>query len=253
VLVRSNVCWAHLMEGDPSTARTWIVPITRAGPTPNTAIAHLMLAAVELREGRTTAALERSRAAEAQIRVHDQNWVQCLPWTTEIELWSGHARRVATMLERVLARDLSAEPALTSAPLLVMLARAYGDALDGGGSPHARHSSSQALHGLVAGAHADPFGPDVKDVARGARTRLWEAELARVDDCATVEGWVRAAAEWDGLRRPHDSAYCRWRAAEVAADERQGTVASRLGRRATADARQHAPLRRAISEIVRRR
>ena len=67
-----------------------------------------------------------------------------------------------------------------------MLARAHGDALDADGSPHARRSTADALRELVASAHVDPFGPDARDVAGPALARLWEAELSRVDDTATV-------------------------------------------------------------------
>ena len=52
--------------------------------------------------------------------------------------------------------------------------------------------------------------------------------------------------------RPHDAAYCRWRGAEVALATGQATVAGRLLRRATTDAREHVPLTRAIGATVAR-
>ena len=248
VLVRTNVCWAHLLGGDTGAARAWIEPVTRTRPTHNTAVAHVMLAAVELREGDTSASRDRSRAADAQIRIHDQNWAQCLPWTTEIELWAGNAGDVTSLLMDVLARDLTGELAVTAGPLLVMLVRAHADELDGSkASSHARGSTSQALRSLVAGAHADPFGPDTLDAATAARALLWGAELRRVEDRATAEDWLRTAAEWDGLQRPHDAAYCRWRAAQCALLDGRGTVAARLLTRAAADAREHVPLWEAVN------
>ncbi len=98
-LVRTNVCWAHLLEGNTRAARAWIEPITRSGPTTNTAFAHLMLAAVELREGHAPAALRRSREADEHIRIHDQNWTMCLPWAAEIELWAGRASDTCPRLD----------------------------------------------------------------------------------------------------------------------------------------------------------
>jgi tetratricopeptide (TPR) repeat protein len=242
-LVRTNVCWAHLLAGDTRAARAWIEPITRSGPTHNTAFAHLMLAAIELREGDPVAAVERCRAADAQIRVHDQNWELCLPWVAEIDLWSGRADEVKALLTDVVTRGLAGESALAAAPMLVWLARANADALDASGAPPSvRRSTAHALQGLVAGAYADPFGPDAHDAATPARARLWVAELSRVARRATAEEWERAAVEWDGLPRPHDAAYCRWRAGQCALREGRGTVATRLLRRAAADARQHVPL-----------
>ena len=47
--------------------------------------------------------------------------------------------------------------------------------------------------------------------------------------------------------RPHEAAYCRWRAAQAALRDGQGTVAARLLKRAAADAREHVPLSQAIA------
>ena len=97
----------------------------------------------------------------------------------------------------------------------------------------------------------DPFGERATDAAIPAHAASWRAELARIDGTATVEVWRRAAAEWDRLVRPHDSAYCRWRAAQVALRDGQGTIATRLLKRARTDARQHAPLTDAIAATGR--
>ena len=179
-LLRTNVCWAHLLEGNTRRARAWIEPITRSSPVTNTAFAHVMLAAVELREGQVSAALQRSRAADAHIRIHDQNWTQCLPWVVEIELWSGRANDTCPRLADVLARDLAGEQAAAAAPLLVALARAHADAAEeAAASPNLRRSTTSTLRALVAGASTDPFGPGVPDVATTANELLWEAELCR--------------------------------------------------------------------------
>jgi hypothetical protein len=248
VLVRTNVCWAHLLAGDTRAARAWIEPIARSEPTHNTAFAHVMLAAVELREGDVAAAVARSREADAQIGVHDQNWAQSLPWMAEIGLWAGHAEEVQALLAEVVQRDLVGELALSAAPLLVWLARANGDALDAVAAPlDLRRATAQALRGLVAGAPADPFGPEARDAATPARARLWTAELSRVEGRAGVDEWERAAAEWGALPRPHDAAYCHWRAAQCALRDGRGTVAARLLRRAAADAREHVPLSGAVA------
>ncbi|MBD3923024.1 AAA family ATPase [Nocardioides cavernae] len=252
-LIRTNVCWAHLLEGNTHAARAWIEPITRSSPATNTAFAHLMLAAVELREGHAAAALRRSREADEHIRIHDQNWTLCLPWAAEIELWAGRASDTCPRLADVLARDLAGEPAAAAAPLLVALARAHAEVMDEtAASSSLRRSASTSLRAQVAGASTDPFGPGVPDVATAANALLWEAELGRLEDRATVEVWVRAASQWDLLGRPHESAYCRWRAAQVALRDGRGAVATRLAVRARADARQHVPLADAATATIER-
>jgi hypothetical protein len=252
-LVRTNVCWAHLLDGNTRAARAWIEPITRSRPATNTAFAHLMLAAVELREGNAPAALRRSRAADEHIRIHDQNWTLCLPWTAEVDLWAGRASDTCPQLADVLVRELAGEQAAVAAPLLVALARAHAEVMDETAAPSSlRRSTSSSLRAQVAGASTDPFGPGVPDVATTANALLWEAELSRLEDRATVDLWARAASRWDLLRRPHQSGYCRWRGAQVALHDGRGGLASRLAVRARADARQHVPLADAAAATLDR-
>ena len=85
----------------------------------------------------------------------------------------------------------------------------------------------------------------------GANLISWRAELARLAGSQGVESWRAAATAWDALDRPHDAAYCRWRAAQCALRDGQGTVAARLLRRAAADAREHVPLSEAIAATAR--
>ena len=96
------------------------------------------------------------------------------------------------------------------------------------------------------GLHHDPFAaPAVR--ADLATAPQWAAELARVRGEDTVDGWLAAVGSWDHVARPHDAAYCRWRAAQVALREGQGTVAARLLKKAALDAREHVPLSQAIA------
>ncbi|MCY4727087.1 AAA family ATPase [Nocardioides sp. STR2] len=253
VLVRTNVCWAHLLEGRTSAARGWIEPITRSGPTTNTAFAHVMLAAVELREGHVPAALRRSREADEHIRVHDQNWALCLPWAAEIELWAGRASDTCAFLEDVVRQELEGPQAAAAGPLLVALARAHAEVMDETAAPSSlRRSTSSSLRALVAGASADPLDAGAPDVAAPARALTWEAELCRLEGRAAAWAWVRAASQWDRAGRPHESAYCRWRGAQLALREGRGTSAARLARRARADAREHVPLAGATTATLDR-
>ena len=62
--------------------------------------------------------------------------------------------------------------------------------------------------------------------------------------------WTLAASAWDKLTRPHDAAYCRWRAGQAALATGQATVAVKLLRRAATDAREHVPLLAAIRDTA---
>jgi hypothetical protein len=153
----------------------------------------------------------------------------------------------------VLARDLAGEQAAAAAPLLVALARAHAEVMDEtAASSTLRRSMSSSLRDQVAGAATDPFGSGSPDVATAAHALLWEAELCRLEDHATVDVWARAASQWDLLGRPHESAYCRWRGSQVALRDGRATVATRLAVRARADARQHVPLADAVTATLDR-
>jgi hypothetical protein len=254
VLVRVNVTSLHLWRGSTSTARSWIDPVIRGLPTSHTAPAHVMLAAVELREGQLADAVRRCREASTQVRSRDEGWVEGVPWLVEVELWAEHIDAAESLLADALQHALQAEAADWAAPLLVLAARSRADVLLRDRATAAqRRSAAQELRRLRRSASADPFGETVHDAAVEAWSRLWEAELARVEDHATVEVWVGAAAAWDDLKRPHDAAYCRWRAAQVAVRDGRATAATRLAHRAAADARQHVPLAEAVAATLGRR
>ena len=74
-----------------------------------------------------------------------------------------------------------------------------------------RHSS---CIGLRSHSVHDPLAHDP------AHRATWDAELARLGGTATVDHWVQAGAAWDRLGRPHDAAYCRWRARAGRAGDR---------------------------------
>ena len=102
-----------------------------------------------------------------------------------------------------------------------------------------------ALEELRRRATLDPFAGACGD-NHGWRA-TWDAELARLSGDETLDLWVRAAAEWDRITRPHEAAYCRWRGAQAAQRDGHGKAAARLLKRAATDAREHVPLHRAIA------
>ena len=102
VLLRVNVCSAYLRPGDLAPAHGLLDPVTRSRPDVNTADAHVLLGAVELREGHVRAALERCRAADAQVRNRNTNWAEGVPGHAEVELWAGHLDAALDLLREAL-------------------------------------------------------------------------------------------------------------------------------------------------------
>ena len=98
----------------------------------------------------------------------------------------------------------------------------------------ARSEAAEALRDRRQASVMDPFGDHLTTQARTAFRATWDCELARLQGQEATETWAAAANAWDPMVRPHDAAYCRWRAAQVALKVGQGTLAARLLRRAAA-------------------
>jgi hypothetical protein len=252
VILRGNLAMAYVVQGDVAAAREWVRPVTRSDPfDPNTAFVHQVLGAIELRDGEVQSALDRCRAAAAQIPAHGQNWVAIVPLHAEVELWAGQHGPALDLLDEALRLALPTEGFLT-ADLVGWHARGRADQLDADGATASeRRRFADQLRATVARARSDPFAGPVRDASVPAASKWWRAELSRIVGTATVDEWVAAAVEWDRILRPHDAAYCRWRAGQEALREGQGTLAARLLRRAATDARTHEPLARAIAGTAR--
>lgn len=187
--------------------------------------------------------------------VRDASWAETVAYHAETELWAGRSDASLARLEEALAVTLPTDKGRATAPTLVPCARAHADLLDqGGSSVEDRRVTSRRLEQLVRQARSDPFGPHATGAHVPAWALMWQAEMARVEQGDGLLAWTAAASAWKRLGRPHDAAYCQWRAAQVAMREGQGTTAARLLRRAATDAGEHVPLLRAITgETYRRR
>ena len=164
----------------------------------------------------------------------------------EALLWMGRTGTAVELLTELLERTLDADTVTIAGHAFVMLARATADARDSGPSEDAtRH-----LLALRRDAMVDPLGPGTVPATRPACTIQWESELARVALRDTVDHWVRTATQWKLIGRRHDAAYCRWRGAQVALRQGQGTLAARLLRKAATDASEHVPLSEAIQRTA---
>ena len=171
-----------------------------------------------------------------------------VPQYAEIHLWAGSPRAAIALLEETLADTLPTDTARTAAPTLAWCARACADLMD---LTHAttaeRDVTRRRMSTLLGQARVDPFGSSATGVLVPAWEAMWHAELARISQSDDVSAWADAASTWDRFDRPHDAAYCRWRGAQAALRQVQGTLSRRVLRRAATDARTHVPLRLAIN------
>jgi hypothetical protein len=248
VIVRINIAVPHLNTGDLVGARDALAPVTSSAPSLNTADAHVVLAAIELREGHLDAALDRWRRADAQVSNHNQNWAEGVHWHVEGLIWAGRIDLALELLEEAIEVSLPTEAVFNTVPLLCLRARALADQLDRDGTARAERAAvTQQLRRLAASAPRDPFEARPPYAAMPAMGHLWRAELARACGDPAVHLWVAAAVAFDRLGWPHDAAYCRWRAAGSALQHGEGTRAARLLARAAALARHHAPISAAFA------
>ena len=246
-VLRGNVADAFLRTGDVDRAAQVLEPDILEPPTLNTALSHVTYAAAELRRGHIGAALHRCEEADAAQGNRHGNWAEVVPEYAEVLLWAGSPDAAIALLEQTLADSLPTDNARTAAPTLAWCARASADLMDLEQATAAeRDRARQRLAALLGQARVDPFGPDATGVFVPAWEAVWKAELARVSRSDVVAAWTDPASTWDRLDLPHDAAYCRWRGAQAALRDGQGTLGRRLLARAATDARTHVPLRLAI-------
>ncbi|TGN64083.1 XRE family transcriptional regulator [Nocardioides eburneiflavus] len=245
-LLRTNLAWSCLRAGDVSSAATVLEPVTRRPPSAITWLPHQAMAVVEVRRGQVDLGLARSRAAQREA-AHDLFWAQSLCLETETRLWAGDVDEAVRLLDEGLGVVVAADDTRYHGDLLTCFARATADALGATDDVDRRRTAHAAALAWCARARRQPFDAAGVEASHRAVRHQWEGELGRIMEAVDQSPWVRAALEWDRLARPHDAAYCRWRAAQSALRSGQGTIAARLLKRAAADAREHVPLSRAIA------
>ena len=225
---------AALVDGrtdDPLSSHRWAL--------------HLERAELDLLRGRHEEALQRLGAV-ADLDLPSL-WVRAgiVRCAARIDLWRGRPRaaldRVLPLVEE--AVGTGALPSLGD--LLVVAARGAADLVDATPPSGVAARRRDLLHTLVSLRDRSPTEPRTPAFAVS-----WKAETARLAGSASVELWLAAAAEWDRHGRPHASAYCRWRAGQVAIATGRATQAVPLLRRAARDAREHQPLLEAIRLAV---
>ncbi len=245
VIVKINIALAMIRAGQVSRAAS-LLPVPEEAGTLLTNYLLMTWSWVELCRGR----LNEARRVIAELDGVSVNLLQAVALRAEVaaqlELWSGQPGSASRRLRAALEELLVTRETDDLAPVFALAARAAADCRGDDRDPDALAS----LQDLRARASLDPFSGVCGD--NHCWRAVWDAELARLSGDETPDLWVRAAAEWDRITRPHEAAYARWRGAQVAVRDGQGTVAARLLKRAATDAREHVPLRRAIAATAAR-
>lgn len=195
---------AHII--DPATAG----PVSRAR-----AFLHSERVALDVARGRIDDAGARLSELDC-LDLHESIGVELedeevLAWS---ELWTGLPQQALARLTTSLDHTAGTEYAAFAGYSLALAARSAADLAEA--DPRTRTDLLHQLHDLGTRMGDDAFGPARMPAERAACAATWAAELGRLSGNQTVDAWATAAAGWDQLPRPHDSAYCRWRGAEVA-------------------------------------
>ena len=188
-------------------------------------------------QGRLEEALVRIDELDRVRLNRDGNWLESQSALAEVELWAGLPVAAAARLDETLAVILPTDNAVLAGMGTATAARAHA-ALASGAPRRQRAETVRRLRAQRAAARADPFGPQAAGTSARGWGLVWEAEVAGLEGTETAAGWVAVAAEWDRLDRPHDAAYCRWRAARArsaraAAPSRTGSSPAPRARRAS--------------------
>jgi tetratricopeptide (TPR) repeat protein len=248
MFLRANLAEALLRAGQVVRASETIDLAADEPPDYGRSALHVLRAEIDVLSGETEAGSTRFEEVRRMVGAPDAVQADFLGERIDVHYWTGTPTRGLGQVLHSLGVNLAGgASARTLFRAVIGSVRAIAAEAEATGAPSPHRSTVQAVlerSGLGAGTTAD-------DAYLEAHRSAARAELARHDGVATAALWAAAATRWDGLHRPHDAAYCRWRAAQCALRDGQATVAARLLKRAAADAREHVPLSEAIAATAR--
>ena len=247
LMVRQNLAVARIRSGRVRSADELVAIGSQEPVDLDRWPLHMVGATIEALRGQLDRAVERIDTLTRE-NPDDNTDLEGLCAAADIHFWHGTPDETLSRLLQVLELVVDLAPVRVVCTGLVAAARAAGEVASRNGGPSEHLTTLRDLH-LRGGLGS---GSALSDLHLRAHAFAGAAELARCDGSETVDGWVRAAAEWERLARPHDAAYCRWRGAQVALRSGQATLAARLLKRATAQAREHVPLSAAIASTEAR-
>lgn len=251
-IVHANLAEAMLRAGEVGRAGELLDPVTDDDVTIDSWFVHNLRALLDVVRAKEAEATSRVAALdELQLTWHSHETARAQV-AALADVWKGRPVAALDRLLPTLGPVAASDESEFAGAAFVLAARAAADCVRGRGQsgPIRQQDALRLLEGLRANARKDPFAATAVPADRRAQGATWNAELARLTGRAATEHWLAAAAEWDRLIRPHDSAYCRWQGAKVAQATGRGDLAARLLRRAARDAREHVPLSTAIDRTA---
>jgi tetratricopeptide (TPR) repeat protein len=242
-LLQCNTAQALISAGRVAAAWDLIEPVTQGRPGVDNFPVFIERLWLESLRGRDDEALRHLETVSAVPITGVTNRAERTERAALVHLWRGDPRTAELLLTHTLEELRDSVGSERGGALLTLLARAVADLTASPPAPGAVRALVEVRRSLL----RDPLAASTVAADSQARAEQWDAELGRLTGRPDEGAWGRAANTWDGLERPHDSAYCRWRGAQAALAIGHGTVAARLLRRAAADAREHVPLSAAIA------
>lgn len=244
MMLRQNLATARIRAGQVARAAD-VIPIAADDPPdPDRWPLHLLRGVIDGMEGRLDAAAARLEFVLREVVTDDEVDLETLCAAADIDFWRGAPAATLPRLLHDLDVIVDTAPVRLVYPALVVAARGTAESTKRSGDVQAALITT--LRDLCARTRHQQQRAAL-DPHLFAHLATTEAEVTRLEGRDRLKQWASAATAWDRLVRPHDAAYCRWRGAQVALREGQGTIAVRLLKRAAADAREHLPLSEAVA------
>jgi len=249
MMLSANVATARLRAGRVASADAVLEVRSENPPDPDRWPLELLRAEIDARQGRVGPASDRIHFIIGKVMTDDDVDLETLGRVAEVDFWHGATHLILPRLLHDIEVTVESNPVREIVPALVAAAR--GAAEEAGRHSEEGDPAPSQARDLIARVTVRLNGRDQRDPYLRAYLATAEAEVARAFGRHDPGPWTRVASAWDVLTRPHDAAYCRWRAAQATLREGHGTVAARLLKRAAAGAREHVPLSRAITTTTR--
>jgi DNA-binding CsgD family transcriptional regulator len=249
--VIENAAGALTVLGRPAEARA-LLGEEVAVKTSETLIADLRHAEIDRLLGDLASASQRLAPLLAWPDLDPQLSMPVRALDADLRLWRGDLEG-ALETARIGETEIVDEQRIGATELLVVAIRAQADAVQAGVGAivEARTEADRLLERVEQVAAAGTARLPEPD----ARLLVGRAERSRLDDDPPAAPWRDAAAAWEALARPYETAYARWREASALAaahgprDQLEAALAAAHGHAAGLGARH---LLTAIEALARR-
>ena len=227
LLIRYNTAYALILAGRICEAEAVLDTPREQSVDIDRFPLYALRAVIDTAHGDPVVAYERVDAIWRELTEGHATDLEFLVVLGSIACWARTPGPTLERLVRALDELVDSAPIRLVAPGLLAAARCRADRneVDGEQEDQRVLDDLAVRAGLLDERHRH-------DTHLAAHAATFTVELGRASGRDRAAEWGEAAALWDELERPHDAAYCRWRAAQVALREGHGTVAARLLKKA---------------------